>query len=93
MNDLISKKVLLEVIKGWENQDEYYHGRKAKTIPLSEIKLMIEECPLAGDDSAYLAIKDKRLKSEYIRGTKETLMLFSALVKNIENKLDSEAEE
>ena len=92
-NDLISKKVFLEIIKGWQKQDEYYHGRKATTIPISEVKTMLEECPLAGDDSAYIKIYNKRLRAEYHRGANEVLRSFEVLNHSIKSKFESEDEE
>ena len=41
----ISKKVLWNNIQGWVDECKYYDGEKPKEIPLSELKLLIEECP------------------------------------------------
>lgn len=92
-NDLISKEVFLGIIESWQNQDEYYHGRKAKTIPISEVKTMLEECPLAGDDSAYIKIDNKRLRAEYMRGANEVLRSFEFLNHTIKQKFDLENKE
>lgn len=92
-NDLISKEVFLEIIKGWEAQDEYYHGRKAKTIPISEVKEMLKECPLAGDDSAYIKVDNKRLIAEYRRGANEVLRSLEMLDHSFKEKFELEDNE
>ena len=56
----ISKKVLWDNIQGWIDECKYYDGEKPKEIPLSELKLLIEECPTMGEDVAYL--RNKRLE-------------------------------
>ena len=56
----ISKKVLWDNIQGWIDECKYYDGEKPKEIPLSELKLLIEECPPMGEDAAYL--RSKRVK-------------------------------
>lgn len=56
----ISKKILWDNIQGWIDKCKYYDGEKPKEIPLSELKLLIEECPTMGEDAAYL--RSKRVK-------------------------------
>lgn len=53
----ISKKILWDNIQGWIDECKYYDGEKPKEIPLSELKILIEECPTMGEDAAYLRSK------------------------------------
>ena len=53
-DEAISKKVLWDNIKGWIDECVYYEGEKPKEIPLSELKILIEECPPIGKDSSYI---------------------------------------
>ena len=84
--DLISRKVLLDLIKGWENLDKYYRtqGGRAKYIPISEIKLIVEDCPAAGEDEKYF--ERKRYHNAYIEGKQKAIRRLKALIKELEEE-------
>lgn len=70
-DEIISKKTLWGMIESWMNMDEYYSDRRPTTIPISEVKGLIEDCPIAGKDATY--IKGDRLAAEYSRGKNDVI--------------------
>jgi len=70
-DEFISKRVIWECIEGWINTEKYYSGRNPKSIPLSELEAIIVDCPVVGEDCAYL--KNKRMTSERINGQMDVL--------------------
>ena len=83
----ISKKVLWDNIQGWIDECKYYDGEKPKEIPLSELKLLIEECPTMGEDVAYL--RNKRLEVAKKEAQAE---IAKEVFRTVEPYLESEAE-
>lgn len=70
-DDSISRRVLYDLIKGWVETDTYYHDKKPKNIPLSELYTLLSNCPTAGEDEQY--IDSKRIERSYQRGQKDIL--------------------
>lgn len=70
-DEAISKKVLWDNVKGWIEECVYYDGEKPKEIPLSELKILVAECPPIGKDSSY--IRKARLDNEKKEGQKEVI--------------------
>lgn len=80
--EFISKKVLLGLINNWVEVDKYYHpDEKVRTIPIGEIKLLVKDCPKAGEDTEY--INNKRYDRAYQNGRRDTLRHFARLVDDL----------
>lgn len=39
----ITKSQIIEALDAWCNLDEYYHDEKPKTIPVSEVKALVQD--------------------------------------------------
>lgn len=83
-DEAVSKKVIWDMIVGWMEEDEYYSGKKPKTIPLSEVKALLEECPVVGVDMAY--IKSERLENAKKNGQWEIIKSVAAALRPYMNE-------
>ena len=75
----IDEKVLLDLIKAWENTSNYYEpNKKHDKMPVEELKAIIRGAPTAGEDAEY--IRSKRILSAYNKGKKEILNQLQILI-------------
>ena len=85
MKDIpISKKVLWDNIQSWIEECKYYDDKKPNDIPISELKILIEECPPMGADAAYL--RNERIKDARRNGQKEVINRVRIVLHDIEAK-------
>ena len=85
MKDIpISKKVLWDNIQSWIEECKYYEDQKPKDIPITELKILIEECPPMGEDAAYL--RNERVKNARRAGQEEVISRVRIALNDIETK-------
>jgi len=66
MDDLISRKVAIDWIKGWFDTDKHYHPySKGKTIPTCEVMDILERVPSAEQKSGRYVDLSERVTATY----------------------------
>ena len=82
----IDNQVLIGLIKNWQDQEEYYSGKRPKNIPVSEVMEIIKGCPPIGEDAVF--IKGKRFEYAFNLGKKEVINELHVLLNKMEKSND-----